>query len=463
MKIVHALGWYYPESFGGTEVYVAGLAQRLRRAGHHVAIAAPLRGLNGAQTYEHDSLPVFRYPGPANPTRAECQVRVATRGSEEFIRWLASERPDVLHVHTFTVGLGVFELEAARNLGIRIIVTNHLGSIGYTCLRGTLMRWGQTSCDGICAPFRCSACVLQARGLPKLASFAVTGFSVLLPRVFTLLPGRLGTALGLPETIRHHQRLQRRVLDAANRFIVLNRAAFDILVANGAPTHKLEINYLGTSFEISRKPTADQRPTSRPVRFGYFGRFVEIKGVFDLARAVQSLPKDIEFLLEFRGPCNGPGERAILRQLREMLAGDSRVSFCDPVPSAEAPQILKSYDILLVPSRWFENGPTVMNEAFAVGTPVVGTRIGAMPEIVQDGVNGRLFEPGQWPQLAAIMKEIALDPTGTIDRWRRALPPTRTMDDIAADYECTYLAVMNSAQNLQERLVSIASEATPQR
>ena len=142
MKIVHALGWYFPESLGGTEVYVAGLVQRLLRTGYEVAVAAPLRGLQGTQTYEHDSVPVFRYPVPSDPTREECQSRVPARGAEQFTKWIASQRPDVLHVHTLSTGLSIFELEAAKDLGIRVVVTNHLGSM-YTCQRGSLMLWGE--------------------------------------------------------------------------------------------------------------------------------------------------------------------------------------------------------------------------------------------------------------------------------------------------------------------------------
>ena len=446
MKIVHALGWYFPESLGGTEVYVAGLVQRLLRTGYEVAVAAPLRGLQGTQTYEHDSVPVFRYPVPSDPTREECQSRVPARGAEQFTKWIASQRPDVLHVHTLSTGLGIFEFEAAKHLGIRVVVTNHLGSIGYTCQRGTLMLWGETVCDGICLPLRCSACVLQDGGMPKYVALAMASVSTLMPNAIANMPGRAGTALGLPDTIRYNQHLQRRVLEVADRLIVLNRAAFNILVANGAPAHKLEVNYLGTSFRISRKPTVEEHPTSKPVRFGYFGRFAEIKGIFDLAAAIQSLPTDLEFLLECRGPCNDDASRAALRRLRQVLADEKRVNFCDPVSPEDAPEILKSYDVLIVPSRWFENGPTVMYESFAVGTPVIGTRIGAMPEIIQDGVNGRLFEPGQWRLLAAVLEEVALDPANTIDRWRRALPPARTMDDIAAEYERTYAAVTKESE-----------------
>jgi glycosyltransferase involved in cell wall biosynthesis len=73
-------------------------------------------------------------------------------------------------------------------------------------------------------------------------------------------------------------------------------------------------------------------------------------------------------------------------------------------------------------------------EAMAVGTPVVATRIGALPEIVQDGVNGRLVEPGDWQGLARVLHAIATDPAGTIDRWRAALPAVRTMDDVVSEY-----------------------------
>lgn len=441
MKIVHALGWYFPESLGGTEVYVAGLVRRLGRAGHEVSVAAPLRGLQGTLAYEHDSVRVFRYPAPSDPTREECQSRVPARGAEEFGKWLACYRPDVLHVHTLSTALGVFELEAAKDLGIKVVVTNHLGSIGYTCQRGTLMHWGETVCDGICAPLRCSACELQDSGVPKYLALVMAGASTLMPNTVANLPGRVGTLLGMPEIIRHNQRLQHRLVEVADRFVVLNRTAFNILVANGVPAHKLEVNYLATSFHVTRKPTVEEHPTSKPVRFGYFGRFMEIKGIFDLAMAIQSLPKDLEFSLECRGPCNGDASRSALQRLRQMLSAERRVAFGDPVPPEFAADILKSYDVVIAPSRWFENGPTVMYESFAVGTPVIGTRIGAMPEIIQDGVNGRLFEPGQWRQLATILKEVALNPGDTVDRWRCSLPHTRTMDDVAADYEHTYTVI----------------------
>jgi glycosyltransferase involved in cell wall biosynthesis len=85
-----------------------------------------------------------------------------------------------------------------------------------------------------------------------------------------------------------------------------------------------------------------------------------------------------------------------------------------------------------------EGGPTVAIEAHAVGTPVIGTRIGAMPEIITDGVNGRLVPPGDWCALARVLQEVATNPAETIDRWRLSLPQARSMDQVTADYLSLY-------------------------
>ena len=69
MKIVQASGWYYPDSVGGTEVYVAELSSRFQAAGHDVLIASPQPGLSAPRTYEHDGVSVVRYPIPAEPSR----------------------------------------------------------------------------------------------------------------------------------------------------------------------------------------------------------------------------------------------------------------------------------------------------------------------------------------------------------------------------------------------------------
>ena len=438
MKILHALGWYFPKTLGGTEIYVKALAERQRAFEHQVGVAAPSPGSTRAELSEYEGIPVLRYPTPSEPTRDEAQGRIAARGSEVFRDYLDTWRPDILHVHTFTTGLGIYELEAARDLGIRIVATNHLASVGYLCQRGTLMRWGEYPCDGVVAQVKCAACQLQEGGLPKLAAWALAATGRLAGGALANRPGRFGTALGMTDLIAHNQRLQQRALEIVDRFVLLNQAARDLVVLNGGNPKKLELNYLGLSHRNSRrKPSPAERPTQIPVTFGYLGRFVTIKGVLDLAHAVASLPRELAFRLELRVLMDDEGSE-LRKRFDAIVENDARVGFAPAVPPEKVPEVLASYDLLCVPSIWFENGPTVVSESHAVGTPVIGTRVGAMPELIDHGVNGALIEPGDWQALAAVLADVANRPAATIDAWRRALPKPRTMDDVAADYETLY-------------------------
>jgi len=439
MKIVQAVGWYYPERPGGTEVYVAGLSRRLRAAGHEVLVAAPDPADGRERVYKHDGVPVYRYPIPAKPTRAECQGQVVVRGAELFHSWLAIQRPDVVHMHTFVTGLGLMELRAAKATGARVVVTTHAGSLGWVCQRGTMMRWGEHLCDGVCVPAKCAACELQHRGLTRSLARIVGAIPPTLGRAARGLPGKVGTVIAMGDLIARNREMQLEMLATVDTFVLLTRWALEAVIANGAPRSKLVLNRLGQSQEnVTRKPGPEDRPTVPPVVVGYLGRFDTIKGVYDLARAVTSLPPDVPIRVEFRGPVRDRVERGVEHDLRALAANDPRVTFAPAVSETEALRVLADYNVLCCPAVCLEGGPTVAIEAHAVGTPVIGTRIGGIAELVTDGVNGRLVPPGDWRALAGALRNMAENPAGTIDRWRLALPPARTMDQVAADYLAVY-------------------------
>jgi glycosyltransferase involved in cell wall biosynthesis len=441
MKVVQAVGWYFPQSLGGTEIYVAGLCRRLQAAGHTVLVAAPLPGAAAEQRYEHDGVPVFRYPTPASPSRSECQALHPVPGAERFHHWLARERPDVVHFHTFVTGLGLHEVKAAKAIGARVIVTTHASSLGYTCQRGTMMRWGRELCDGVCEPAKCAACELQNRGLPQSISGLVANIPPHLGRLFSAIPGKAGTALGMSWQIARNQCWQLDMLEHLDKFVLLTQWALDAVASNGAPRGKLALNRLGLSQgQLERKPGPDAQPTLGPVRIGYLGRYEHVKGVRQFAESIACLPRELALQFEFRGPANSAEERALLQEVKNVVGTDERVRFAPAVTTADVPALLAGYDVLCCPSICLEGGPTVAIEAYGVGTPVIGSRIGGLAELVTDGVNGRLTPPGDVAALARVLREIAADPTGTVDTWRRALPRVRTMDNIAADYLALYRA-----------------------
>lgn len=439
MKIIQALGWYYPENLGGSEVYVSALSHRLAKMGHDVVVAAPLAGIGAPRSYEHDGLQVFRYPIPAKPTRDEAQGERPARGSEFFTRWLADSEPDIVHFHSLVAGLGPLEIRAASLVGAHVILTSHASSLGYICQRGTLMRWGEFVCDGLTEVVKCSGCELQNRGMPKPLSRVVAREPVSVSRLLGRSDTRAGTALGMPALIARNKRKQRELVAMVDKFVVLTGFAARIVEKNGIPDDKLVVNPLGI-IDPDRYPggVVKSKPTSARVRFGYLGRFDSVKGVFELVRALARVPKSLGFSFEIRGPAQLPAELAIVEQLRAIVGDDPRVAFAPGVSREEVPGVLRSYDVLVCPSVCAEGGPTVALEAHAVGTPVIGSRIGGLAEIVEHGVSGMLVPPGDVSALAVLIESVATSPAETIDRWRSALPRPRTMDDVTNDYVALY-------------------------
>jgi len=437
MKIVQAAGWFYPDSLGGTERYVDVLARHLRQAGHDVLVAAPDAQISAPREYEYEGLPVFRYPIPARPTRDEVQGRTRTRGAEYFDAWLGRQHPDLVHFHTFVTGLGLDEVRAAKAVGARVIVTTHSASLGYICQRGTMMRWGVSLCDAVAEPAKCASCELQHRGVPKPAAWIAGHLPSIISSRSRFVPGRAGTLVSMPGLIEWNQARQRELMRAVDRFVVLTRWGFDALIANGAPPDKLMLNRLGIACVAGAAKEANR---GLPVRAGFLSRFESIKGARVLARACRSLPPDCAITIEFRGPVASAEERRIHEAVRSTIACDPRVSFAPAVQPSEAARVLAEYDVLLCPSLVVEGGPTVALEAMAVGTPVIASALGGIAEIVEDGRNGRLVPPGDFMALAAALADVAREPA-VLARWRAALPPIRTMYEVAQDYRALYDAV----------------------
>lgn len=159
-----------------------------------------------------------------------------------------------------------------------------------------------------------------------------------------------------------------------------------------------------------------------------------------LAEAFSRLPRDLALRLEIRGTAKGPEQQLVERSARRVLEGDARVQFLTAVPWHEVISVLKGYNLLCCSSVCLEGGPTVAMEAHAVGTPVIGSNVGGLPEFVSDRENGRLVDPGDWQALRDVLHEVAERPAETIDAWRRRLAFPRTMDDIAADHLALYQA-----------------------
>lgn len=146
------------------------------------------------------------------------------------------------------------------------------------------------------------------------------------------------------------------------------------------------------------------------VTVAFLGQIREIKGVADfIAMARKIADPNARFLIagECRDPNKFPGSYSE-QDLENLAAGDSRIRYIGYVKDVE--NVYHTADIVVVPSRWQEPLGLINLEAGACNKPVVATRVGGIPEMVEDGVNGYLVEPGDVDALAARVAELIADP-----------------------------------------------------
>jgi glycosyltransferase involved in cell wall biosynthesis len=122
----------------------------------------------------------------------------------------------------------------------------------------------------------------------------------------------------------------------------------------------------------------------------FAGRWSREKGVDDLLEAARRLPE-----VPFRVA------GASLAEARLDGEPPPNLRFLGHLGGADLDRFYRDSRIVVVPSKWYEGFPNVILEAMSAARPVIGTRIGAIPEIVDDGVNGLLAKPGDPVDLAA--------------------------------------------------------------
>ncbi len=143
-----------------------------------------------------------------------------------------------------------------------------------------------------------------------------------------------------------------------------------------------------------------------PIRFTYIGSLVRHKGVHVLIRAFNDLDPERAYLR-----IHGPTDEFVdyVGLLRSLVRNPS-IEFCGRFENNEIAQILGETDVLVVPSIWYENSPITIHEAFLAQVPVVTSRFGGMADLVEDGVNGLLFEVGNAEDLRRCLQAFVDNP-----------------------------------------------------
>jgi glycosyltransferase involved in cell wall biosynthesis len=172
-----------------------------------------------------------------------------------------------------------------------------------------------------------------------------------------------------------------------------------------------------------------------PMRFGFIGVHDPVKGLDTLALAAHRLVNnpDVRFMIA------GSSKSDYSKSLPQKFPSENTKFLGWTKPDDFFPQI----DVLVVPSLFREPFGRVVIEAFAQGVPVIGARSGGIPESIDPGSDGYLFDPGDDAALARQIADMAARPEAIPDLSRAALEAARRYEPqkIAAGYEAVFASL----------------------
>ncbi|QOV23333.1 glycosyltransferase [Anabaenopsis elenkinii] len=435
MQVIQCLGFYFPESSGGTEVYVDGLVRELQLQGVTSVIAAA-QGGDRENTYLYNNYSVYRYPVLTHSTPEEIRGIKPHGGFTYFAEWLKQQQGDIYHQHSWVTGCSIHHLMLAKALGMKTVITVHVP--GNICLRGTMLLQGKQVCNGKINIVRCGTCWGMARNIPPWAAPVVARVPLSVSRrAENMNNSRLATVVATPALVATHQQRLREMAQVSDRIIAVCQWLYDALLINGIPEEKLVLCRQGVSFD-GKKITADTRDTfnhAQPLRIGFLGRWDKVKGIHILVAAVRRLPPDVKVKLIIHALAQG--EVAYQQQVLADAGGDTRIQFEKPVPRHLVSQTIRGFDLLAVPSQCLETGPLVVLEAQAVGVPVIGSDLGGIGELVTHQQDGWLVphdDVGAWGEAITCL---ARD-RGLLSRLRGGIGAVRTMADVGREIKYVY-------------------------
>jgi glycosyltransferase involved in cell wall biosynthesis len=180
---------------------------------------------------------------------------------------------------------------------------------------------------------------------------------------------------------------------------------------------------------------------SGPLRVGYVGTIVWHKGVHVLVDAIRRLAPGRVELRIFGDTGTFPD---YVSELQRTAAGQP-VRFEGRFDHTSRADVYAQLDVIVVPSIWLENSPLVIHEAFMAGVPVVGSRIGGIPDLVEDGVSGLLVDPGSPDALAQALEMLAAD-RPRLEAMAARLPAVKSIEEDASGWEEIYLSLASRAR-----------------
>jgi glycosyltransferase involved in cell wall biosynthesis len=386
---------------GGEDVVFEQERRLLQQHGHHV------------ETYlrsnrEIEQFSMFKRAGLLG------SIISAEDSKREIQKILATFQPDLVHAHNTFMMISPSVYEACGEAQIPVLQT--LQNYRLLCPAALLFRDGHV----------CEECTTQGllrsiwHGCYRDSRLETAAVAVML------------------QTHRH----RRTWTDAVSGYVVATEFGRQKFIEGGLPAEKM---YVKPNFV---EPDPGERTT--PGDYALFvGRLSPEKGLSALLAAWSQIGPAIPLVLAGDGPLRASLESEVSKN------NIRNVTFRGRLDSNQTRAAMKQARFLVLPSLWYEGFPMVMAESLACGTPVIGSRLGAMQEVITDGRTGLHFTAGDAKDLAEKVEWAWSHPSQLITMGHEA----------RRDYEALYTPEVNYSllMSIYEQTVRLQSEAVEQR
>lgn len=424
MRILHLLHQYLPEYIGGTELYTQTLAAALQpRHANAIFYRLSQTGTGLSHRQEANGLRIWSaWDGLVTPSS---RFRATFRDQaihHTFAQVLDEFRPDMVHVQHL-MGLPASLLTLLRQRGIPYLITLH--DYWWLCANAQLLtNYDETVCDGPNWWLNCGRCAIAraGRGDSRLLG---AGLAPLLAYREKLLRPQLHRARALIAPTRFVQTIYTQLSLTPEQITVIPHG----IELPGAVSRE--------PLAASENPPAASRQPPTALLLCYIGGIAPQKGVHVLIEAVNGLPEGVELLIG--GDMEALPEYAAALRTQATHPG---IKFLGRLSREQVWATLRQSDLLVVPTLWYETASLIVQEAFAVGTPVVASRIGVMPERIRDGVDGRLFAVGNAAALRSLLLSFIEHPD-QLHQLRQGIQPVFTIAEHVAQVEQIYQRVIS--------------------
>ncbi len=200
--------------------------------------------------------------------------------------------------------------------------------------------------------------------------------------------------------------LTKWVVGRASMVAPVSGELLDIIKALGVPEEKCHLPRFGVDTDMFHPSDAKSDRESGPeVRLLFVGSLIVRKGLHDLLEALKD-PAFANVRLTVVGEgLYGPQ----LINMCEKLGLESRTDWKGILPPVQVAALMRTSDILCLPS-YMEGRPNAVNEAMASGLPVITTRVGGIPDMVEEGRTALLFDAGNIKELRQCLVHLVSDP-----------------------------------------------------